>query len=258
MTDRLLSVANLSVSFGDREVIHDLSFPVQQGDCLAIIGPNGAGKTALIRALLNLIPYRGEVRWSAEARLGYVPQKVAADRQLPLSAKDLLAAKARFLKLPASELQLVPAELGLTEELLSTSVGALSGGQFQKVLIAFALLGRPNVLLFDEPTASLDELTEEHVYELLHALQKERGMTILLVSHDLSIVYRNANMVLCLSKGKTCMGPPKEVLTPAMLQQLYASPAQYYQHVHGHAPEQHAQGAERERDSPSEGERDRS
>jgi zinc transport system ATP-binding protein len=258
MTHRLLSVANLSVSFGDREVIHDLSFPVQEGDCLAIIGPNGAGKTALIRALLNLIPYRGEIRWSPEARLGYVPQKVAADRQLPLSAKDLLAAKARFLKLPASELQLVPAELGLTDELLSTSMGALSGGQFQKVLIAFALLGRPNVLLFDEPTASLDELTEEHVYELLHALQKERGMTILLVSHDLSIVYRNANMVLCLSKGKTCMGPPKEVLTPAMLQQLYASPAQYYQHVHGHAHEEHAQGAEREGDSPSERERDRS
>jgi ABC-type Mn2+/Zn2+ transport system ATPase subunit len=110
-------------------------------------------------------------------------------------------------------------------------------------------LGQPNVLLFDEPTASLDELTEEHVYELLHSLQKDRGMTILLVSHDLSIVYRNANMVLCLSKGKTCMGPPKEVLTPAMLQELYASPAQYYQHVH--APE-------RERDSRVEQERERS
>lgn len=237
MTNRSLSVANLSVRFGTREVIHDLSFQVRQGDCVAIIGPNGAGKTVLLRALLNLIPYRGEIRWSPEARLGYVPQKVAADRQLPLSAKDLLAAKARFLKLPPSELRLVPAALGLTDELLSTSMGALSGGQFQKVLIAFALLGQPNVLLFDEPTASLDELTEEHVYELLHSLQKDRGMTILLVSHDLSIVYRNANMVLCLSKGKTCMGPPKEVLTPAMLQELYASPAQYYQHVHEPEPE---------------------
>ena len=129
-------------------------------------------------------------------------------------------------------MQLVSAELGLANELLSTSIGALSGGQFQKMLIGFALLGRPNVLLFDEPTASLDELTEEHIYGLLHSLQKQRGMTILLVSHDLSIVYKNANMVLCLSKGKTCMGPPKEILTPAMLQELYASPAQYYQHVH--------------------------
>jgi ABC-type Mn2+/Zn2+ transport system ATPase subunit len=88
------------------------------------------------------------------------------------------------------------------------------------------------VLLFDEPTASLDELTEEHIYELLQSLQAQQGMTVLLVSHDLSVVYRNANMVLCLSKGKTCMGPPKEVLTPALLQELYASPPQYYQHVH--------------------------
>jgi zinc transport system ATP-binding protein len=238
MTNRLLTVTDLNVSFGNREVIHDLSFEVRQGDCLAIIGPNGAGKTVLLTALLNLIPYRGEIRWSREARLGYVPQKIAADRQLPLSAKDLLTAKAGFLKLPAGELQEVSAGLGLSGELLNTSIGALSGGQIQKVLIAFALLGGPNVLLFDEPTASLDELTEEHIYELLHSLQKERGMTVLLVSHDLSIVYRNANMVLCLSKGKTCMGPPKDVLTPAMLQELYASAPQYYQHSH----ERHREG----------------
>lgn len=232
MTNRLLSVTNLSISFGARDVIHELSFEVKQGDCIAIIGPNGAGKTVLLTALLNLIPYHGKICWSPEARLGYVPQKIAADRQLPLSAKDLLTAKARFLKLPATELQSVSSEVGLTNDLLTTEIGALSGGQFQKLLIAFALLGRPNVLLFDEPTASLDELTEEHIYELLHRLQTEKGMTILLVSHDLSIVYRNANMVLCLSGGKTCMGPPKEILTPAMLQELYASPPQYYQHVH--------------------------
>jgi zinc transport system ATP-binding protein len=244
MTNPLLSVANLHVGFGSREVIHDLSFEVRQGDCVAIIGPNGAGKTVLLKALLDLIRYRGEIRWSPEARPGYVPQKIAADRQLPLSAKDVLAAKARLLKLSAGQVQAVSAELGLTKELLHTSIGALSGGQFQKILIAFALLGRPNVLLFDEPTASLDELTEEHVYELLHSLQKERGMTILLVSHDLSIVYRNANMVLCLSKGKTCMGPPKEILTPAMLQELYATPSQYYQHSHAGELEGDAQIAQ--------------
>lgn len=237
MTNPLLSVTSLNVNLGNREVIHDLSFSVQQGDCLAIIGPNGAGKTVLLQALLNLIPYSGEIRWSEGTRLGYVPQKIAADRQLPLSAKDLLAAKISFLKLPATELQLVSAELALTDELLNSSMGTLSGGQFQKVLIAFALLGRPNVLLFDEPTASLDELTEERIYELLQSLQKTRGITTLLVSHDLSVVYRNANMVLCLSKGKTCMGPPKEVLTPAMLQELYASPPHYHLHVHKHEGE---------------------
>jgi zinc transport system ATP-binding protein len=234
MTPLLLSVKDLSVSFGSRAIIRNLSFEVHERDCVAIIGPNGAGKTVLLQALLRLIPYEGDIRWSHESRLGYVPQKIVADRQLPLSATDLLAAKAGFLKLPSAELEQVSTELGLTNELLSASIGTLSGGQFQKLLIAFALLGQPNVLLFDEPTASLDELTEERIYELLHSLQKDRGMTILLVSHDLSVVYRYANMVLCLSKGKPCMGPPKEILTPAMLQELYAAPSQYYQHIHEH------------------------
>lgn len=234
MANPILRVTDLNISFGNRAVIQDLSFEVREGDCLAIIGPNGAGKTVLLKALLNLIPYQGEIRWSPGTRLGYVPQKIAADRQLPLGAKDLLLAKARFLKLPGAELKHVANELDITTELLDTSIGQLSGGQFQKVLIAFALLGGPNVLLFDEPTASLDELTEERIYELLYSLQKDRAMTIFLVSHDLSVVFRNASMVLCLSKGRPCMGPPKEILTPAMLQELYGAAPHYYQHIHEH------------------------
>ena len=235
MSKTLLSVTNLNISFGPREVIRDLNFEVHKDDCVAIIGPNGAGKTVLLRALLGLMPYRGTIRWDPTVRLGYVPQKITADRQLPLSARDLLIAKARFLKLPAGELERASNEVGVTNEILNGTIGTLSGGQLQKVLIAFALLGRPNVLLFDEPTASLDELTEEHIYELLQSLQKNEGMVILLVSHDLSVVYRNANMVLCLSKGTPCMGPPHEILTPAMLEELYGAPSHYYQHTHGHA-----------------------
>ena len=231
MATPLLSVHDLNIAFGDRTIIHDLSFELQRGDCLAIIGPNGAGKTVLLKALLNLIPYEGEVRWSREARPGYVPQKIAADRQLPLRLRDLLQAKAAVLQLPASDLSVICSDVGLTDELLNTSIGHLSGGQFQKALIAFALLGQPNVLLFDEPTASLDELTEERVYDFLHSLQRDKGMTLVLVSHDLSVVYRYAGMVLCLSKGKPCMGPPKELLTPAMLEELYGAPAKYYRHV---------------------------
>ena len=234
MADRLLSVRNLGVAFENRVVLRQLSFDLYSGDCLAIIGPNGAGKTVLLKALQHLIPYEGEIQWSQEARLGYVPQSVAADRQLPLRTRELLAAKARFLDLADQEMGDVSSELNLSPEFLSAGIGTLSGGQFQKVLIAFALLGRPNVLLFDEPTASLDELTEERIYELVHQLQSQRGITLILVSHDLSVVYRYASRVLCLSKGEVCMGPPKEIMTPEMLEQLYGAPPKYYRHIQEH------------------------
>ena len=249
-SNSILSVAKLTVSLGGRDILRNLNFEVRDGDCLAIIGPNGAGKTVLLKALLRLIPYDGEIRWTANARPGYVPQNVSLDRQLPLSAMDLLQAKARLLKLPASQLKEVCSDLALTKELLGAPAGALSGGQFQKVLIAFALLGRPNVLLVDEPTASLDELTEERVYELLYSLQKDKGLTVLLVSHDLSVVYRYANMVLCLGKGSPCMGPPREVLTPAMLEELYAAPAHYYQHTHEPLTEESLSKTARGRKAP--------
>ncbi len=229
-----LSVTGVTIAFGHHIVIDDLSFAVRAGDCLAVIGPNGAGKTVLLRALLRLVPYQGDIRWSPDARIGYVPQKVAADRQLPLRLSDLLAAKAAFQKLPGAEIDSVCSDVGLTPQILGSSIGHLSGGQFQKALIAFALLGHPNVLLFDEPTASLDELTEEHTYELLHSLQRNKGMTLILVSHDLSVVYRYANMVLCLSHGKPCMGPPKDILTPTMLEELYGAPPKFYRHVEHH------------------------
>lgn len=234
MENCILSVKDLHVSFGRRAVIQGLTFELHASDCLAIIGPNGSGKTVLLKALLNLIPYQGKIRWSPEVRLGYVPQKMAGDQQLPLRVRELLMAKARVRKLPVSQLDVVSGEVGLTRQLLDTAVGTLSGGQFQKVLIAFALLGRPNVLLFDEPTASLDELSEERIYELLHSLKERKGMTVVLASHDLSVVYRYATQVLCMSRGKPCMGPPREVLTPERLEELYGGPSKYYGHIQDH------------------------
>ncbi len=226
----MLSVRDLTIKFGNRAVIQNLSFRVERGENLAIIGPNGAGKSVLLRALLNLLPYEGSIEWAPDARLGYVPQKIAADRQLPLKVTDLLAAKARMLKLSAQNADAVAERVGLTRELLGTSVGILSGGEFQKALIAYALLGNPNVLLFDEPMASLDELAEEHIYELLRDLQREQNLTVLLVSHDLSIVYQSATNVLCLSKGKPCFGPPMEILTPQNLEAVYSAPVKFHHH----------------------------
>jgi len=234
MTASLLLVRGLRVAFGNRVVLRDLSFEVYSGDCLAIIGPNGSGKTVLLKALQHLIPYEGDIHWSQEAHIGYVPQSVAADRQLPLRVRELLAAKARFLHLADQEMEQVSSELNLSPEFANAGIGTLSGGQFQKALIAFALLGRPNVLLFDEPTASLDELSEERIYELLHELQCQKGITLVVVSHDLSVVYRYASRVLCLSKGKPCMGSPKEILTPEMLEGVYGAPPKFYGHIQEH------------------------
>lgn len=229
----VLSVKNLRVSFGDKSIIDGLCFEVARGENLAIIGPNGAGKTVLLRALLNLLPHQGSVQWAPGTRLGYVPQSVAADRQLPLYMRDILRAKTRILKLPDDTIEATAKLVNLEPGLLDTRIGVLSGGQFQKVLIAFALLGDPNVLLVDEPTASLDELAQEHIYELLERLRVERHLTILLVSHDLSVVYQFATKVLCLSKTP-CFGTPKETLTPEMLAAVYSAPPKYYQHVHDH------------------------
>jgi len=230
----VLSVQKLNISFGSRAVIRDLSFAVAGGEVLAIIGPNGSGKTVLLRALLHQAPYSGTVQWAGGAKLGYVPQSIAADRQLPLQVRDLLNAKARILKLPPAAVAEAAESVRLAPELLTTRIGVLSGGQFQKMLIAFALLGDPNVLLVDEPTASLDELAQEHVYELFEKLRAERHLTILLVSHDLSVVYQSATKVLCLSMDAPCWGAPRDILTPENLAAVYSAAPKFYQHMHHH------------------------
>lgn len=226
----VLAVRHLSVGFSSIDVVHDLSFEVRRGETLAIIGPNGCGKTVLLKALLHLIPHEGEIVWTRGVRIGYVPQKVSADRQMPLLVRDVLMAKARLLGLPASAVESACAQAAVGKELVDAGIGVISGGQFQKMLIASSLLGDPDVLLFDEPTASLDELEEERIYELLDSLQAERGLTVLLVSHDLSIVHRNADMVLCLSRATTCLGTPEKVLTPEILEAAYGAPRKYYRH----------------------------
>jgi len=229
----ILSVKDLTVVIDGRTILEGVTFDLEQGSNLAIIGPNGSGKTVLLRCLLGIMPYSGVVHWASGVKRGYVPQRVDADRQLPLTIGELLHAKCRVMHFPLTELQSVEELVGLTPDILNSPVGSLSGGQFQKSLIAFALLGRPEVMLLDEPTTSLDQLTEERVYELMHRLQQKLGLTFIVVSHDLTMVYRYANQVLCLNRQGLCFGPPKEVLTPQALQTLYGEHHHFYEHHHG-------------------------
>jgi zinc transport system ATP-binding protein len=228
----LLTVKNLSVQLEDRSIVEDLSFDLEPGERLSILGPNGAGKTVVLKALLKLLPYRGEVRWSDEVRIGYVPQKIDADTHLPLTFTDLFRAKCTTLKIAFDEVADIASRVGLTTQILKTPVGHLSGGQFQRGLIGFALIGSPNVLLMDEPTASVDEPGEEHIYELINRLQKQHNLASIMVSHDLSFVFRYATKVLCLNRLQVCFGSPTEALSSEVLTKLYGESVGFYDHHH--------------------------
>jgi len=227
----VLQVEQLSVRLGTSEVLHDLTFTVQRGEVLAIIGPNGAGKTVLLRTLVGSLAYTGMIRWAQDAVLGYVPQKLDLLRDFPVSGQDFLRAKAALSQAPTSQLISVLQSAGLDEAALARPIGAFSGGQFQRLLIAFALLGTPNVLLLDEPAAGMDQPGQVQLEETLHRLQQAQGMTLLLVSHELNLIYRYADQVLCLGRDHSCIGPPRTVLTPEALADIYGEPLRF--HVHG-------------------------
>lgn len=227
----VLSVKDLSVQFGSQKILSDLSFDLKEGEALAVIGPNGAGKTVLLKTLLGMLPHEGEISWGKGAVLGYVPQKIEADRHLPLNLKNLLAAKAGVLGMHDFSVKKLAEEVGLSQASLETPIGRLSGGQFQRALIAFALLGEPNVLILDEPTASIDKPGEEKVYELVRRLRKNHNLTVILVSHELSVVYNYATQVLCLNVHGICFGEPEKVLSPKTLQRLYGE-HKYFRHYH--------------------------
>jgi zinc transport system ATP-binding protein len=231
----ILEVRDLSVSFDKQEVLKDISFEVNEGEIMAIIGPNGAGKSVLFRALMNLVSYNGEIKWREDAQIGYVPQKLFEKAELPLTVKEFFILKSKNLFFKDKQLiESIVHELksvGLKPEILSQQLTNLSRGQFQRVLIAWAILGHPYVLLFDEPTAGIDLAGEDTIYNLLHKLQNERGLTILIISHDLNIVYRYADKVLCLNKERLCFGKPQEALTNEQIRRLYGESA-YYHHEH--------------------------
>ena len=230
MMEHALQVTDLSIAFGAVPVIHDLGFSVPRGSTLAIIGPNGAGKTLLFRALIGAVPHGGVVRWAPATRIGYVPQKLDIQRDLPVTGDDLLAAKAAVLPASGREARHALELVGLAPEHAARPIGTLSGGQFQRLLLAMSLLGQPNVLLFDEPAAGVDEPGQEQLYEMIHRVQQADGLTLLLISHELSVVYRHATNVLCLSRERPWFGPPSEVLTPATIEQLYGAPLRYHRH----------------------------
>ena len=226
----VLEVNRLTVSFDNTVVLADLSFAVARGASLAVIGPNGSGKTVLFRALIGAIPYEGTIRWAPGTRFGYVPQKLDIERDLPITGRDLLRAKLTIARARKDDAVDALKRVDLREEVLAQPIGSMSGGQFQRLLVAFALIGRPDVLLLDEPSAGVDAPGQQALNEALRRLQQDEGVTTFLISHDLSVVYRYASSVLCLARERSCLGPPQVVLTPERLSEVYGTPISFHLH----------------------------
>lgn len=224
----LLEVKNLSVSIEGEKILDNLSFVVREGEVLTILGPNGAGKSVLLRTLLGLLPYSGKIKWKKKVKIGYVPQPLPLIKDIPLSVEEFLKMKRADEKSIKEVLSLVGIE---DPSILKKMVGDLSLGYFQRILIAFALIDNPQVLILDEATSGIDLGATETIYSFLEKLRKQRKLTILLVTHDLNVVYKFTSNVLCLNKRALCFGRPKNV-TPEVLSNLYGGKIKIYEHTH--------------------------
>ena len=229
----ILKVKDLVVRFDKEKILDGLNFEINEGEVLAVIGPNGAGKTTLFKALLGMQAYDGEIKWRKDLRIGYVPQRMEIETDIPLTVLEFLRLRGseNFSKEKAKD---AVKSVLLKEEILDSGLGEISVGQRQRILIAWSLLGKPQVLLFDEPTADIDISGQESIYQLLHNLQDRFNLTIILISHDLNVVYKYAEQVLCLNRQLVCFGSPQEILNSEQIQKLYGGGHAFYHHLEKH------------------------
>jgi ABC-type Mn2+/Zn2+ transport system ATPase subunit len=242
---KALKVENLCVKLNNHHLIENISFSVDEGSIVAIIGPNGAGKTTLIKAILGLIPHTaGSVLLygrpfkpnSSEIKVGYVPQRLEFDRTFPLTVSELL----RFTVPPLYFLPFYKKrgrehieellEITGALQLANRRIGKLSGGELQRVMIAKAIINNPKILFLDEPASGVDIEGQERFYDLIKRLNREKGLTVILISHDLNIVYRFADNVLCMNRRLICSGKPSKTLTDEVIKSVYGKMMGAYIH----------------------------
>ncbi|MBI1754775.1 metal ABC transporter ATP-binding protein [Candidatus Azambacteria bacterium] len=231
-------VKNLSVTRDGERALEHVSFSVQEGESVALIGPNGAGKTTLLRALLGDVPYEGEIVWHKKPKIGYVPQKFDFDKTTPLTVEEFFLVYGKeprpfWRHSAAADREIRGFLKGVkAEHLIHKSIGEISHGELQRVIIAQAMSGRPNILFLDEPTANIDIEGEKTIYPLLKSVIREASLTSIIISHDLSVVYDFADKVVCLNKKMVCEGSPETVLGSAQLGALYGTGTTLYRHEH--------------------------
>ncbi len=229
-TDAVLTVSHLGVVLDRRRVLRDISFTLPRGTTLAIVGPNGAGKTVLLRSLLGLVPHTGTVAWAPGVRIGLVPQTFGVV-DIPITVREFLALNR------TGDYHECLAACGLEKRpILDERMGTLSGGELQRVLIAWALVDEPNVLVVDEPTAHIDVGAEDLILETLNRIEKERGMSILLVSHDIHNVMAYSDSALALNGSVLYAGPSRGLSDPELMIRIFGSGTILAEHRHPEAP----------------------
>jgi zinc transport system ATP-binding protein len=223
---------NVSVVVGGVHILDKVTAMAPRGSCTAIVGPNGAGKTTLLLALLGQIPYNGYIAMEPHAdggrpRIGYVPQRLSFDRAMPLTVMEFLCLGLQRMPLcfgPQKKYKQRARDLLAAvsaDHLYSRALGAISGGELQRILLALALQQEPDLLILDEPAAGVDFQGEHLFCELLEELRIKHGFTQLMVTHDLATVIHHASHVICLNRRVAAQGPPEEVLTPRNLTAVF-------------------------------------
>ena len=249
MSHDLVTIKDLCVTLGGNPILCGVNGALAHGKITALIGLNGAGKSTLLRALVKEVPYSGRIEFHCghdhsrpnPDHVGYVPQRLRLEANLPLTVYDLFAMTLQRRPLFFGATRAVRERMTYLLQrvnavnLLHKTVEKLSGGELQRVLLALAMEPHPELLLLDEPAAGIDFKEGEKFYDLIANLNRDTGATILLVSHDTHIVDRMADHVLCLKDGRiACQGPPRDIINDQMLEQIFGSHKGFYDHHHPH------------------------
>jgi zinc/manganese transport system ATP-binding protein len=245
MGETILEVSHLSVRRAGQPVVDDVSFALTPETDTALVGPNGAGKSTLVQALLGLIPRqggsvrllghalgaRGQLPAAVRDQIAYLPQQFAPRGRLPLTVAEFVALGGVP---PRHRRQAVARALALcaAQDLERRLLSELSAGQLKRVLLAFCVVRPRRLLVLDEAQAGLDPQAAEQFHALVFDLRRSQGWTVLQVSHDLEMVRRSCDRVLCLNRSLRCQGAPDHALTTAQLERLYGKGFVPYQHHH--------------------------
>ncbi|WP_392565781.1 zinc ABC transporter ATP-binding protein ZnuC [Utexia brackfieldae] len=231
----LVSLNHVSVEYNRHQVLSEVSLTLKSAEIMTLIGPNGAGKSTLVNVVLGLLkPSRGTVTRAKDLTIGYVPQKIFLNPTLPMSVK-------RFMQLSckvSSETLFSTLEMVNAQSLLTKSMQMLSGGEMQRVLLAQALLKKPQLLVLDEPTQGVDVKGQIALYDLIEQTRNRLQCGVLMVSHDLHLVMAKTDHVLCINKHICCSGTPESVINHPEFRSLFgysgAKQLALYKHHHNH------------------------